>query len=50
MAHLVADSGNNKGQLGNLVEAICRDFRQHDKSVTNQLVEWQRQSNVKGGV
>ena len=31
MAHLVADSGNNKGQLGNLVEAICRDFRQHDE-------------------
>ena len=30
MAHLVADSGNNKGQLGNLVEAICRDFRQPD--------------------
>ena len=26
MAHLVADSGNNKAQLGNLVEAICRDF------------------------
>ena len=49
MANIVADSGNNKGQLGNLVEAICRDFRQHDKSVTNQLVERQRQSNVKGG-
>ena len=26
MAHLVADSGNNKGQLSYLVEAICRDF------------------------
>jgi hypothetical protein len=26
MAHLVANSGCNKGQLGNLVEAICRDF------------------------
>ena len=26
MAHLVADSGGNKGQLGNLVEAICRDY------------------------
>ena len=24
MAHLVADSGNNKGQLGNLVKVICR--------------------------
>ena len=49
MANIVADSGGNKGQLSPLVEAICRDFRQHDKSVTNQLVEWQRQSNVKGG-
>ena len=31
MAHLVADSGNNKGQLTDLVKAICRDFRQHDE-------------------
>ncbi len=25
MANLVADSGGNKGQFSNLVEAICRD-------------------------
>lgn len=31
MANLVAESGGNKGQLGMLVEAICRDFRTHDK-------------------
>ena len=31
MANLVADSGCNKGQLSLLVEAICRDFRQHDE-------------------
>ena len=31
MAHLVADSDCNKGQLSLLVEAICRDFRQHDE-------------------
>ena len=31
MANLVADSGCNKGQLSYLVEAICRDFREHDK-------------------
>ena len=31
MANLVGDSGCNKGQLSNLVEAICRDFRQHDE-------------------
>ena len=34
MAHLVADSGNNKGSLGYLVEAICRDFRQHDDALS----------------
>ena len=27
MANLVAETGGNKGQLSNLVEAICRDFR-----------------------
>ena len=26
MANLVAESGGNKGQLSNLVEAICRDL------------------------
>ncbi len=31
MANLVAESGGNKGQLSNLVEAICRDFREHDE-------------------
>ena len=38
MANIVADSGCNKGQLSLLVEAICRDFRRHDKGVTEQLV------------
>ena len=31
MANLVAESGGNKGQLSHLVDAICRDFRLHDK-------------------
>ena len=31
MANLVAESVGNKGQLSLLVEAICRDFRQHNK-------------------
>ena len=43
MAHLVAESGGNKGQLSNLVEAICRDFRQHDEAELRKLVEWQKQ-------
>ena len=34
MANLVAESGAGKGQLSYLVEAICRDFRLHDKATT----------------
>ena len=47
MANLVADSGGNKGQFSNLVEAICRDFRQHDEEELKKLVEWQRQMKTK---
>ncbi len=47
MANLVGDSGCNKGQLTNLVEAICRDFRQHDEAELRKLVEWQRQVKTK---
>ena len=43
MANLVAESGGNKGQLSNLVEALCRDFRTHDEMELQKLVEWQRQ-------
>lgn len=47
MANLVAESGGNKGQLSNLVEAICRDFRQHDEEELKKLVEWQKQMKTK---
>ena len=47
MANLVADSGCNKGQLSNLVEALCRDFRQHDEVELQKLVEWQKQMKTK---
>ena len=47
MAHLVAESGGNKGQLSNLIEAICRDFRTHDEEELKKLVEWQRQMKTK---
>ena len=39
MANLVGDSGCNKEQLTNLVEAICHDFRQHDKAEEDKLLE-----------
>jgi hypothetical protein len=48
MANLVAESGGNKGQLSYLVEAICRDFRQHDEVELKKLVEWQKQVKTKG--
>ena len=44
MSNLVADSGCNKGQLSNIVEAICRDFREHDEAELKKLVEWAKQS------
>ena len=47
MANLVADSGCNKGQFSNLVEAICRDFRAHDEAELKKLVEWQKQVKTK---
>ena len=48
MANLVAETGGNKGQLSTLVEAICRDFRQHDNEELKKLVEWQKQVKTKG--
>ena len=47
MSTLVGDSGCNKGQLTNLVEAICRDFRLHDDAELKKLVEWQKQMKTK---
>ena len=48
MANLVANSGDNKGQLSPVVEAICRDFRQHDEVELRKLVEWQKTVKTKG--
>ena len=39
-AALIADSAGNKGQLGLLVEAICRDFMKHNKEELAKLVDW----------
>ena len=39
MTNLVAKSGENKGQFSPLVEAICRDFRQHDKAEEDKYLE-----------
>lgn len=49
MANLVAHSGDNKGQLAPLVEAICRDFRKHDKEEEDKFLEWQRLSKTEPG-
>ena len=48
MANLVAESGGNKGQLSHIVEAVCKDFRQHDETELAKLIEWQKQMKTKG--
>ncbi|MDY5688121.1 MAG: hypothetical protein SPF90_06715 [Bacteroidaceae bacterium] len=35
-------------QLTALVEAICKDFRGHDKGEIRRLVEWQRVMRTRG--
>ena len=41
MGHLIGPSGIGKAQLGHLVEAIMRPFRQHDEIEFKKLVDWQ---------
>ena len=47
MGNLVADSGCNKGQLSNIVEAICHNLLEHDSTELEKLVEWQKQMKTK---
>ncbi len=47
MANLVAESGAGKGQLSNVVDAICRNMRSHDETELQKLVEWQKQMKSK---
>ena len=42
MAHLVADSGANKGQFGTLVEALNADLRAHDYEVLEKLASFNK--------
>ena len=49
MANLVGESGCNKGQLTDLVKAICRDFHWHDEEEFGKLREWSRLYHSKGG-
>ena len=46
MVNLVAHSGDNKGQFKDMTEAICRDFRQHDKAEEDKLLEWQKRKQT----
>lgn len=48
MANLVAQSGDNKGQLTTLAAAINRSFRAHDKAEIDKLREWQKVKQTKG--
>ncbi len=47
MAQLVGDSGCNKGQLTDLVKAICRDFHEHDEAEYKKLREWTKLYHTK---
>lgn len=42
ISHLCAEFSGNKGQLGLLAEAICRDFRTHDEEELKKLSEWMK--------
>ena len=42
LQHLVAGSGGGKSEFTRLAEAICREFRVHDKAEMQKLVEWQK--------
>ena len=48
MGHLIGVSGIGKAQLGHLVEAIQRSFRDHDEIELQKLVDWQRQIKTRG--
>ena len=48
MAHLVAESGGNKGQLSAVADVLCRDFTLHDEEQLRRLTEWQRAVKTKG--
>ena len=45
--NLSAKTGSNKGQLTNLVEAICHQFRERDEEDLKKLNEWQRRVRVR---
>ena len=42
MAHLVADSGANKGKFGTLIEALNGDLRAHDFEVLEKLASFNK--------
>ena len=48
MGHLIGPSGIGKDQLHDLIEAIQRSFRAHDKIEYKKLEDWQHVKNTKG--
>ena len=46
MGHLIGPSGIGKDQLHDLVEAIMRSFRDHDRVEYKKLEDWARQKNT----
>ena len=48
MGHLIGPSGIGKDELHDLVEAIMRSFREHDKEEYDKLEVWQHLKKTKG--
>ena len=48
LANLVADSGCNKGQLTQIVNAVCRKFVAHDETEIEKLAKWQKAVKSRG--
>ena len=48
MANLVADSGCNKGQLTQIVNAVCRKFVAHDETEIEKRAKWQKAVKSRG--
>ena len=48
MGHLIGPSGVGKAQLTHLLEAIMRQFREHDEKEFEKLANWQKTVKTRG--
>ena len=48
MGHIIGNSGVGKNQLTYQVDAVCRDFSEHDEGEYRRLADWSRQMKTLG--